>query len=154
MTLFTLLYQPFSDRRLESPLLYNIREDTNTAIDFASVIEALLEEKYLVPGTFLIMDNAAVHNDNPQTERVFDRLKEEGIWVRRLPTYSPELNPCELVFAFLKNTLRTAPRRQEVDGRLVDIPFEDRLKAVLKTVSRETVSKFYDKCKRAECHRK
>ena len=107
-----------------------------------------------MPGMYLIMDNAAVHNDNPDTEAAFDRLAQHGVKVRRLPTYSPELNPCELVFAFVKNLLRTCPRRVNVDGRMVDIDFKTRLLDALSRVTFEQVVKYYNKCKRAEAHRK
>lgn len=152
MTLFTYLYQPFVDRVMRSPLLYTIREDSNTASDFAKVLGLMLDGGWFLPGTYLVIDNAPVHNDNQDTIEVFERLAAAGVYVQRLPTYSPELNPCELVFAFLKNTLRSSPRRREENGRMVDIEFRERLNVVLEKVSRDTVSKFYDRCKEARPH--
>lgn len=101
------------------------------------------------------MDNAAVHNDNPATQAAFDRLTDYGVHIRRLPTYSPELNPCELVFAQINNYLRTAPRRLlDNMGRLVDIPFSERLNDAMSRVTFQTVDLYYNKCKRAEKHRR
>lgn len=37
-------------------------------------------------------------------------------------------------------------------GRMVDIDFRERLNDVLEKVSRETVSKYYDRCKEARPH--
>lgn len=133
---------------------YTYRENSNTASDFAQLITALIADGTLHAGHILVMDNAKVHNDNQNTQDAFDLLTANGIVVRRLPTYSPELNPCELVFGFVKNHLRTSPRRVTVDGRLVDIPFAARLEDALGLVTFDLVEKFYNKCKRAEHWRK
>ena len=154
LTVVTILSQPLIDRQLHSPLLYTYRENSNTASDFASLLNGLFDGGYLDPDTYLIMDNATVHNDNLDTEQAFNKLESHGVKIRRLPTYSPELNPCELVFAFVKNTLRSSPKRVEVDGRMVDVEFRTRLEEALSLVTHEQVEKYYEKCKRAESYRK
>ena len=55
-----------------------------------------------------------------------------------LPAYSPELNPCELVFAMVKNALNL--------GRFnSDLTFERIMKAFA-SVELVNVAKFYGKC--------
>jgi len=52
------------------------------------------------------MDNASVHRGG-DIQGILDDIENHfGIKLIFLPAYSPELNPCELVFAWLKNYLR------------------------------------------------
>jgi len=60
----------------------------------------------LVPGDYLVADNAAVHVGEETYEFINDLLKVAGIELIYLPAYSPELNPCELIFNCLKNDLK------------------------------------------------
>ena len=53
---------------------------------------------------FLVMDNAPVH----MGPRVRDALHRIGVEPVYLPPYSPELNPCEMVFSQVKRGLRSA----------------------------------------------
>ena len=59
----------------------------------------------LVPGDYLICDNASVHWAQATMDALDDLLSTAKIKMRFLPTYSPELNPCELVFGDLKKHL-------------------------------------------------
>jgi hypothetical protein len=58
------------------------------------------------------------------------------VTIQFLPAYSPELNPCELVFALVKNGLR----RHGIESLFDDVivAFND--------VSRDTMMNFYRKC--------
>jgi hypothetical protein len=60
-----------------------------------------------VEGDILIMDNAAVHGSSDTLELLLDLLKLFGIRLVYIPVYSPEFNPCELIFAQVKCYLRT-----------------------------------------------
>jgi len=57
-------------------------------------------------GDWLICDNAAVHVGYDTVDPIFNLLQAYGIHLLFLPTYSPELNPCELVFSLIKTELR------------------------------------------------
>ena len=50
----------------------------------------------------VVMDNCSIH----RTELVMDLLKEAGIVVIFLPPYSPDYNPIELVFPYIKAYLK------------------------------------------------
>jgi transposase len=52
------------------------------------------------------MDNAPVHWHLDSVVRMSALLEQRGIFLRFLPKYSPELNPCELAFNLIKNYLR------------------------------------------------
>ena len=53
---------------------------------------------------FLVLDNASIHKG----AAVAEALAEIGVEPIYLPPYSPELNPCELVFGHVKGALRCA----------------------------------------------
>lgn len=52
------------------------------------------------------MDNASVHCAQEVVDLVYDLLKATGVQLVFLPKYSPELNPCEKCFNFIKGYLR------------------------------------------------
>jgi hypothetical protein len=81
------------------------REAANSAVDFANFVDDLLTLGHLVAGDVLIMDNAAIHVAAlPHLNPI---LADAGVTLRLLPTYSPELNPCELIFAMIKQRMRS-----------------------------------------------
>lgn len=56
----------------------------------------------LYPGDILILDNLAVHKDPTAIEWI----EQAGAMVLFQPPYSPDLNPIELCWAFMKRFLR------------------------------------------------
>ena len=57
-------------------------------------------------GDLLIVDNAAIHIAEEIFSELIAMLANHGVEMKTLPTYSPELNPCELVFGTIKNHMR------------------------------------------------
>jgi len=57
---------------------------------------------WLRPGDVVVMDNLNMHK-SPATRRLIERAGATCVY---LPTYSPELNPIELLWAWLKRLLR------------------------------------------------
>jgi len=55
----------------------------------------------------------------------------------KLPAYCPELNPCELVFAKLKNTLRYHRQDKNLKQEVINC---------LSEITKENMSNFYAKC--------
>lgn len=82
------------------------RSATNDANDFLLVLTWLLEAGALVAGDFLVLDNARVHFAAEIQQDIEDLLYITGVKLMFLPAYSPELNPCELIFSLVKNKLR------------------------------------------------
>lgn len=60
----------------------------------------------LRPNSLLVMDNAPFHNK----KNIADILREHGHTLLPLPTYSPDFNPIEQIFAVLK-------RRRQATGK-------------------------------------
>lgn len=59
-------------------------------------------------GDIVVMDGPSIH----RVEGVAEILAERGATVMYLPPYSPELNPIEMTWSWLKNLLRTVPPRK------------------------------------------
>jgi len=60
----------------------------------------------LQPGDVLVLDNAQVHKANGIRDMLLALLVARNVRLIYMPTYSPELSPCELVFAQSKRYLR------------------------------------------------
>lgn len=80
--------------------------ENNSGFDVLIFVASAIKEGFLVPGDFLIMDNAPVHWHLDTMVALSSLLDQQNIYLRFLPKYSPELNPCELAFNVIKNYLR------------------------------------------------
>lgn len=75
------------------------------AID-AEVFESFVEQVLvpeLKPGDMVVMDNLSSH----KRTRTRELIEAAGAGLLYLPPYSPDLNPIEMVFAKVKQTLRS-----------------------------------------------
>ena len=81
----------------------------STVVDGAvngDVFEAFVEQvlaPQLGPGDVVVMDNLSSH----KRERTRRRIEAAGAGVLFLPPYSPDFNPIEMIFAKLKQSLRS-----------------------------------------------
>jgi transposase len=98
-----------------------------TADDAADYLEALAQEVPGAAGRTVVWDNASSHGAQGTREAgkvsVFDRLARElGLGgVAYLPPRSPDLNPIETAFAYVKRLVRRwAPDEGYTDDGLVD----------------------------------
>jgi transposase len=62
----------------------------------------------LSPGDVVVMDGPRLH----RVKGVAEVLAERGATALYLPAYSPELNPIEMTWAWIKKLLRDAPQRK------------------------------------------
>jgi len=122
----------------EKPLYISSRVDSNTQIDFFKFVIDLIDNGYLKSGDILVCDNASVHGGLQTIEVLLAFIRSYGIELLYLPAYSPELNPCELVFAQVKRHLREY-RDQRV-SLLVDIAIAFAL------VAPDNINQYYRKC--------
>jgi len=90
------------------PVVFDLRENSNTQYNFLGFLTYLIDEGHLVEGDYLVCDNAAVHVGSATIDATFDLLDAAGVKLIFLPTYSPELNPCELVFGEIKRRVRNS----------------------------------------------
>jgi transposase len=84
------------------------------------LFEAFLSDELLPrlpPGCVLVLDNARIHH-RPTLKETVERA---GHTLLYLPPYSPDYNPIELVWSWLKKTVRTlAPRSDNDRVRIID----------------------------------
>lgn len=78
-----------------------VEAGTSTDV-FESFLREVLLPK-LEPGTTIVMDNLGAH----RAKRIAELLHEHGIKARFTPPYSPEYNPIEMFWGWLKARLRT-----------------------------------------------
>jgi len=123
---------------LEKPLYISSRVDSNTQIDFFTFVIDLIDNGYLKSGDFLVCDNASVHGGLQTIEVLLAFVHSYGIELLYLPAYSPELNPCELVFAQVKRHLREY--RDQRISLMVDIEIAFAL------VTTDNLMHYYHKC--------
>lgn len=81
--------------------------DRGTSGDvFLAYVEQVLSP-HLRPGDYVVMDNLAAHKD----ERVKRAIESTGAMPVYQPPYSPDLNPIELAWSWLKAFMKTAQAR-------------------------------------------
>ena len=76
--------------------------NTEVFFDFArrALIPNMLPFDGLNPRSVVIMDNLSVHH----TQEILDLFTQMGVLLLFLPPYSPDLNPAEEMFSYVKNT--------------------------------------------------
>ncbi len=92
-----------------APLLYTINNGTNNSWSFLQFIIDAVYAGYIGSGDIVIMDNASIHKKRVMCQYLDDVMMLVGAHIVYLPAYSPELNPCENVFAHMKHWLRRNP---------------------------------------------
>jgi len=121
-----------------APITFDYREESNTQWNFTDFVLHCCITGALEAGDYLIVDNAAVHNGWDSMDIVQNILDVAGVSLIFLPAYSPELNPCELVFQVVKSHIRCHRKfgshiLQEVVNSLA-------------LVTSDAVQKFYSHC--------
>ena len=122
-----------------NPVFLEYRVDgMNTSLDFCKFVVKAVMEGFLVPGDVLVCDNAKVHKSPFMTIELNAWLAQHAITIVYLPTYSPELNPCEMVFGFVKNNLRIS--------RDSNNTFFDEVNERFHQITTEMLERFYMHC--------
>jgi len=119
------------------PVSGKLHTGSNTQWDFLNFVMFCLAEGHLCNGDYFIIDNATVHKGEDCFPVLQDLLEAKGVRLIFLPKYSPELNPCELVFAQIKRRLR--------NYRKTDSLWWEIAKAMA-GVTVENVHNYYKKC--------
>jgi len=126
-------------------------EASNSQSDFLDTLEAFIANGVLRRGHILVMDNARVHTGDVAggQQRLQQMLRDAGIQLRFLPTYSPELNPIEFVFARIKFYFRSPHviARHQALGAWVNRDLDDLIRDATSAISRESIEKTYRHCR-------
>jgi transposase len=115
----------------------SLRQRTCCSTDFLEFVKELFIAGALIAGDFLLCDNARIHCAAAILDELSHTLRQYGVRLLYLPTYSPELNPCELVFSKSKTYLRYHRGNDSFDNEIVES---------LAGVSFADMAKFYEKC--------
>jgi transposase len=94
---------------IEGMLATTSRLGAMTRADFQRFLQEDLLPR-LLPGSVLVLDNASIHKGG-QIECL---ASTAGCRVLYLPPYSPDLNPIELAWAFVKSQVRRCGPREDV----------------------------------------
>jgi hypothetical protein len=120
-----------------NPVVMDIRKNSNTQWNFVGFVFSCIQKGYLKRGDTLVCDNASVHRGQDSEEALNAMLQLAGVRIKFLPTYSPELNPCELVFGYVKRHLREYRRGGNFQGLI---------KRLFRSVPVELMFKWYRHC--------
>jgi len=121
-----------------APLLFEIRDESNSQWDFFNFVLGAIEAGYIGFGDMVVVDNASVHVGEEMFPFLMELLDVVGAFLVRLPAYSPEFDPCEFVFGDLKQSLR---------GRYEPgLSLPARVAAGLQRVSFENIVMYYMHC--------
>lgn len=136
--------------KLDSPDLFhvNVRQNSNTQRDFYHFLKELIEGQHLKQGDFLVIDNASVHVGDKYHDKIVGITQRAGVRIVCLPTYSPELNPCELVFGYMKKMMRSDALLgwNPVSQQFQSYSLIDKMRFSLMCISRQTLIRFYYHC--------
>ncbi len=88
------------------PFFIDYRYESNNQWNFCDFVYLACQQGYLQKSDYLIVDNASVHSGLDSQEILKEILDTFGVRIIKMPVYSPELNPCELVFSQVKRYIR------------------------------------------------
>lgn len=123
-----------STLRLSGEMVPIVFKGTLNRFLFAEYITKQLKPA-LADDDILLLDNSSVHT----SQLVKDTLKECGINYMYLPRYSPDFNPIELLWAFMKSYLRKAKARTREK-------LDEAIKYVLDSLPIEYVTNWFIHC--------
>ncbi len=112
-----------------------MRSEANDQWTFAAFVISLVEAAYIRSGMTLIVDSAKIHTAQGAAAVIDPVLRHAGAQMKLLPTYSPELNPIELVWAKAKKVMR--------ETRDTSVSFRSEVIRCLAAVTAADVYNFY-----------
>jgi transposase len=122
----------------DSVIYYELVQGTTTGAVFRNFVAKCALLGHIQPGQLFIMDNARVHTAGNILQQIDQVLGQVGAQHVNLPTYSPELNPCEFVFGEMKNYLRTRG--------LHGTTLSQRMAEAFHSISRNNMIAYYHHC--------
>jgi len=90
------------------------------SLDFIESMVRAVEEGIVTQQSVVVMDNAPIHMSQEALVFVHDLFRSVGARLVLLPTYSPELNPCELVFGMIKGYLYSRKGNASLLGEIAE----------------------------------
>jgi len=122
-----------------------VREGSFTTSSFEEFIDDLLDEMQPYPGpnSVIVMDNCRIH----KAPSIIQMIEERGMRVMFLPPYSPDFNPIELAFSFIKTHIRRfGPELQAAMDEKDDAQVSSLLIEAVFSVPLDDIYQFFGKC--------
>jgi hypothetical protein len=124
--------------RPDDPIMFDYREANNDQWSFVDFILRCCIHRALIAGDYLIFDNAVIHKAQESAEVLRIILDFFQFTIVYLPKYSPGLNPCELVFSYLKGLVR--------QNRSYDLHVAAQILYVVASIPYQCLVNWYGKC--------
>lgn len=122
----------------DDPLFFELCADNIDGDAFLTFIEGAIQHGRVPPGSVIVWDNARVHATDATVAILDGVINGAGATRANLPRYSPEFNPCELVFGEIKTFMRNHPR--------LGWSLRDRVLEAAGTVSYDNLLAYYQHC--------
>lgn len=113
--------------------------ETNSQWSFVDFVISACAHGFLQNGDYFIIDSAPVHCGGQSYDLLDTVLKVSGVKLVFLPAYSPELNPCELVWSKMKTLIRGLEAGK-------DLPLWSKVTWALSRVTRRDLLGYYLNC--------
>ena len=124
-------------------LAFSIGEENHDSFCFREFISVSVASGVLAKGDVLVVDNASIHVSGENNDLDEFLWEEFSILMLRLPTYSPELNPIELIWNLVVMRMRSFTLENNID---VGYTTRDLAICVMKKIRRKDVKKAYNRC--------
>lgn len=112
-------------------------------------LNCLTSDRFLQRGDVLVTDNARIRPLKEQWSEIREILDANGVSLVQLPLHTPELNPCELVFASVEKYLQAPP--DSIDPDYPQIPndqtFNKLIQTTISRISLIELEDYYRQCK-------
>jgi transposase len=124
-----------TDLRLPRGFLLSLpHTGRNCALDFVQFIIYAISQGSIAPGDVVILDSSSIHKARFSLAIVGTLFDLLGCRLVFQPKYSPELNACELIWAYAKNNMR---------NRRGDASFDAELLRAFNGLNRRIIAGFY-----------
>ena len=124
-------------------LAFSIGEENHDSFCFREFISVSVASGVLEEGDILVVDNASIHVSGENDDLDEFLWEEFSILMIRLPTYSPELNPIELIWNLVVMRMQSFTLENNMD---VQYNTRELAICVMKKISRKDVKKAYTRC--------
>lgn len=122
----------------DRPLYAQLLPDTVDGAIFCNFILDAIQRGVVGQGCLVIWDNARIHLARDHLPALQHALHQAGADYVNLPAYSPELNPCEYVFAEVKCFIRQHSRPEST--------WPERVVEAFESVSYKNMVSYYEHC--------
>jgi transposase len=114
----------------QADLYYEVRQGT---FNGAAIVRFLKKMKHhLKKKLTLIWDGASIHSGQSVKDFLQEQPTEKRkVWLEKLPAYSPELNPAEQVWHYLKNVLL----KNQVSKTLAEL--KEKVRAAMEIIKKD-----------------